>query len=104
MIRDVGLASASISSFNGNRVEKAKLIVKYEKAIKELNENIPFEPIYGKTGKIFKMWQNAEESIFSLSRLDGKLSMNEFWKMNVYEFMRYKQMLIKELKHAKKIK
>ena len=97
-MRDVGLASAELSIITDDRRKKAEAQIKYEKAIKELNDLLSPDPIYGKTGKIFKMWQQAEEMIFSISRADGKLSMNDLWRMNVYEFLRYKELLVKEIK------
>ena len=62
------------------------------------------EPIFGKTGKIVRMWKETEESLFELSRVDGRMTMNDFWRMNVYDFMRYKEMLKKHLKRKAKIK
>jgi hypothetical protein len=100
-LRDVGLASAEITLHTG-MLAKAKAIVKYNKLLKELNELAAADPIFGKDGKIFNMWQQAEETIYYMARADGKLSMNDFWKMNVYEFLRYKELLIKEIKLKKK--
>lgn len=58
-----------------------------------MNEKVVYSPVFGKTGKIVKMWMEFEESLFELSRIDGKLSMNDFWEMSVYDFMRYKALL-----------
>ena len=97
-MRNVGLASASLAEHTGGLKQRAELMIKYQKAAKELSEVIQITPVYGKTGKIVKLWQEAEEMIFAMSRADGRLTMQDFWKMNVYEFMRYKQLLTQEIK------
>lgn len=100
-MREVGLASLDILTYEG-RTDKAEKTVKYELALKKLASEARNEAIYGKNGKIVEMWKDAEESLFNLSRVDGKLTMDDFWKMNVYDFLRYKKMLIKHLKRNKK--
>lgn len=100
-MRNVGLASASLAEHTGGLKQRAELMLTYQKALKELNEVVEISPVYGKNGKIVKLWQEAEEMIFALSRADGKLTMQDFWKMNVYEFMRYKEMLTREMKRKR---
>lgn len=39
------------------------------------------------------MWKGAESLLFTMSQVDKKNSMRDYWDMNVYEFMRHKQLL-----------
>jgi len=96
------LALADKASFKGGRIELAKRTVKVEVAEKELKELTAAKLVNGVNGRIASMWKGMESLLFTMSQVDKKYSMDDYWKMNVYKFMRYKQLLIEYQKRTNK--
>jgi hypothetical protein len=74
------------------------------KAENELRELTAVKLVNGVNGRIATMWKGAESLLFTMSQIDKKHTMTDYWKMNVYEFMRYKQLLVEYQKRTNKVK
>ena len=99
----MGLALSEKASYSGNRVGLANKIILLRKAEKELKELTAIKVVNGINGRVASMWKGAESLLFTMSQVDKKNSMNDYWNMNVYEFMRYKQLLQDYIKRTNKV-
>jgi hypothetical protein len=98
----LGLATLNTLDLKGNRIEQAKRLVKKEEAEKDFKEFSSPQLISGKNGRIQNMWISLEKLLYDMSKQDSKLSMKDFWAMNTYEFYRYKQLMLADLKSKRK--
>ena len=82
-----------------SRVEIARRTIEKENAEKKLIDFLSSRPIAGVNGKIIRMWHNFEELLFIMSKADkGTHTIKDFWNMNVYDFLRYKQLLTEHVR------
>jgi len=100
----LGLATADTLDIKLNRLQRAKKIVRKEEAEEEFKKLSAPQLVSGKNGRIQNMWKSLEKLLHDMSKHDSKLSMGDFWKMNVYEFYRYKQLMLEDIKNKKKKK
>ncbi len=97
----MGLATADTLLVK-DRIKRAKKLIDLAHAKTGFIKISGVQLISGKNGRIQLMWKQMEELLFSMSKADGKLGMKDFWQMNVYEFFRYKELLVKHIKKQKK--
>lgn len=93
-LKKVGLALADKASHKGGRIEYAKKIIRLEQAEAEYSKLTAVKLVNGINGRIATMWKGLESLLFAMSQADKKYTMDDYWNMSVYQFMRYKQLLI----------
>lgn len=97
----MGIQFAEAKELGKSRAEVAEAEIKYEEYKKEYNEHLD-KSRSEIIGKVRKIYQDFEELCFSISKIDGQVTMGELTKKSVYDFYRYKQLLIKHLNKQKK--
>ena len=98
------MALADKASYTGGRIGLAKKVITLDKAEGELRELTAVKLVNGINGRIAQMWKSLEQLLFTMSQSDKKYTMDDYWQMNVYKFMRYKQLLIEYTKRTNKTK
>lgn len=84
-----------------SRVVIAEYEIKYEEYKKEYNEYLDKHRSEA-VAKVRKIYQDFEELCFSISKIDGQITVDQLTKKSVYDFYRYKQLLINHLNKQKK--
>lgn len=92
ILRDLGIAFSEAKELGKSRLEVAKAEVKYEDYAKEYGEYLTAK-MMSVPERVRKVYLDFEELVFSIAKIDGRLTTEELTRKSVYDFYRYKQLL-----------